>query len=71
MTVLDGQLNEEGVTQISQKINLSERAPGMLRGTFVTKAYEGGGDFSLDVVTKDIAPFDHFVGLQSPKGRAY
>ena len=71
LTVLDGQLNEEGVTQISQKLNLSERAPGMLRGTFVTKAYEGGGDFSLDVVTKDIAPFDHFVGLQSPKGRAY
>lgn len=71
LTVLDGQLNEEGVTQISQKLNLSERAPGMLRGTFVTKAYEGGGDFSLDVVTKDIAPFDHFVGLQSPKARAY
>lgn len=71
LSILDGQLNEEGITQISEKLNLSKRAPGMLKATFVTKAYEGGGDFSLDVITKEVAPFDHFVGLQSPKGRAY
>ncbi|GGG15601.1 membrane protein [Dokdonia pacifica] len=71
VAVLDEQLNEEGVTQINKELSLSKRAPGMLKATFVTKAYEGGGDFSLDVVSKDIAPFDHFVGLQSPKSRAY
>jgi len=71
LTILDGQLNEEGVTQINKELDLGKRAPGMLKATFVTKAYEGGGDFSLDVVSKDVAPFDHFVGLQSPKGRAY
>lgn len=71
VNILDGQLNGEGSATINKKLSLSKRAPGMLKATIVTKAYEGGGDFSLDVVTKDIAPFDYFVGLRSPKGRAY
>lgn len=71
VNVIDGTLDNQGILKINKKLELSKRAPGMLKATFVTKAYEGGGDFSLDVVTKDVAPFDHFVGLQSPKGRAY
>jgi uncharacterized protein YfaS (alpha-2-macroglobulin family) len=71
VTILDGKLNGEGTAPIHKKLSLSKRAPGMLKATIVTKAYEGGGDFSLDVITKEIAPFDHFVGLKSPKGRAY
>lgn len=71
VSVLDGQLDNEGVVKINEKLELSNRAPGMLRATFVTKAYEGGGDFSLDVVSKEVAPFDHFVGVRSPKSRAY
>ena len=71
VNVLDGQLDNEGNIAINQKLELSKRAPGMLKATFVTKAYEGGGDFSLDVMTKDVAPFDHFVGLRSPKSKAY
>ncbi len=71
INVLDTELNEEGMTDIDSELELSDRAPGMLRATFLTKAYEGGGDFSLDVVSKQIAPFDHFVGLRSPESRAY
>ena len=71
VNILEGKLNSAGTAPINKKLSLSKRAPGMLKATIVTKAYEGGGDFSLDVVTKEIAPFDHFVGLQSPKGRAY
>ena len=71
MNVLDGALDAKGNTTISKELELSKRAPGMLKATFVTKAYEGGGDFSLDVVSKELAPFDHFVGLQSPESRAY
>ncbi len=69
--VLDGQVNNEGKTTFTKKLNLSNRAPGMLQGSFVTKAYEGGGDFSLDVTNEPIAPFSHFVGLKSPKARRY
>lgn len=71
INVLDGVLDNEGNTKIAKQLELSKRAPGMLKATFVTKAYEGGGDFSLDVVSKELAPFDHFVGLRSPEGSAY
>ena len=71
LSLLDGTLNNEGSIPIKATLALSKRAPGMLEAAIVTKAYEGGGDFSLDVVTKKVAPFDHFVGIKSPKGRAY
>ncbi|WP_405251026.1 alpha-2-macroglobulin family protein [Dokdonia sp. Asnod3-C12] len=71
INVLDGKLDNEGSTKINKKLELSKRASGMLKATFVTKAYEGGGDFSLDVVSKDVSPFEHFVGLRSPESRAY
>ncbi len=69
--VLKGKLNEEGKTSINKRLELSKNAPGMLRANFLTKVFEGGGDFSIDVISKDLAPFTHFVGLQSPKARAY
>ncbi len=71
LSLLDGTVNNEGSIPIKTKLSLSKRAPGMLEAAIVTKAYEGGGDFSLDVITKKVAPFDHFVGIKSPKGRAY
>ena len=69
--ILKSNLNENGVTTIQKKIELNKNAPGMLRAGFLTKVFEGGGDFSMDVFSKDIAPFSHFVGLQSPESKAY
>ncbi len=69
--ILDGKLNEEGVKSFSKKIGIGKKAPGMLQATFETKVYEGGGDFSMDIFSKNIAPFTHFVGLKSPKTQQY
>lgn len=66
-----GSVNQEGFVNISKKLDISKNAPGMLKANILTKAFEGGGDFSIDVHTVDIAPYSHFVGLQSPKSRAY
>jgi hypothetical protein len=71
LPVLDSKLSEEGKIKFSEKFNISKKAPGMLRATFLTKVYEGGGDFSIDVFTKNLSPFAHFVGLQSPKPHRY
>ncbi|MFS4468508.1 alpha-2-macroglobulin family protein [Maribacter sp. 2210JD10-5] len=68
---LNSKLNEEGNLSINQKINVNAKAPGMLKATFTTKVFEGGGDFSIDVFSKNIAPFSHFVGLKSPKAKRY
>ncbi len=68
---LNSNLNEEGELNINKKIPVTNNAPGMLQATFTTKVFEGGGDFSIDVFSKKIAPFSHFVGLKSPEARQY
>ena len=69
--ILDTQLSEEGLANFSKLISLNSNAPGMLKATFLTKVFEGGGDFSIDVFSKDLAPYSHFVGLRSPDPQQY
>ena len=69
--IINAKVDEQGNIKISKKLDLGNHAPGMLRASFLSKAFEGGGDFSIDVFSKNIAPFTHFVGMRSPKGRAY
>lgn len=64
-------LSQEGTTRFSKEIKIDQKAPGMLKATFLTKLFEGGGDFSLDVYTKQMAPYDYFVGIQSPDPKDY
>src|SRR5690554_2041314 len=69
--LLDNKLSSEGKISFNKSLGIGKNAPGMLKATFLTKVYEGGGDFSLDVFSKDVAPFSHFVGLRSPEAREY
>ena len=68
---LNTTLDENGLATINKKINANKNAPGMLQATFTTKVFEGGGDFSIDVFSKKLAPFTHFVGLRSPEAKRY
>ncbi|MDC6365671.1 MULTISPECIES: alpha-2-macroglobulin family protein [Flavobacteriaceae] len=68
---ISSKLNDNGILDINEKINVNKNAPGMLQATFTTKVFEGGGDFSIDVFSKNLAPFTHFVGLRSPKAKQY
>lgn len=69
--VLKTNLSAEGQVNFSKKLEIEKKAPGMLTATFLTKVFEGGGDFSMDVFTKDLSPFSHFVGLKSPDTKEY
>tara|TARA_R110002072_G_scaffold7503_2_gene40297 strand:+ start:11989 stop:17583 length:5595 start_codon:yes stop_codon:yes gene_type:complete len=69
--VVSKNLSGDGTTEFSKKFDISNKAPGMLSATFLTKIYEGGGDFSIDVFSKNIAPYSHFVGMQSPEPHRY
>lgn len=69
--VFDGKLDKKGNATISKKVSLDINAPGMLKVAFLTKSYENGGDFSMDVISKNYAPYTSFVGLKSPKPKAY
>ncbi len=68
---ITSQLDGNGEMTINKKITANKRAPGMLQATFTTKVFEGGGDFSIDVFSKKLATFSHFVGLRSPKAKRY
>lgn len=67
----DKTLDANGKLNFNQKIELSNKAPGMLKANFLTKVFEGGGDFSVDVFSKTIAPYTHFVGLKAPEPQKY
>ncbi|WP_117880160.1 alpha-2-macroglobulin family protein [Aureibaculum luteum] len=71
VTVFDGKLDAEGNANLTKKLSFNSKAPGMLRASFLTRAFENGGDFSIDVISKNFAPYDAFVGLQSPEAKAY
>ncbi|MFB9055139.1 alpha-2-macroglobulin [Mariniflexile ostreae] len=71
INVFEGQVNEEGVAKITNKLSVGKNAPGMLNVQFLVRAFENGGDFSMDAFTKQYAPYESFVGLQSPEGNAY
>ena len=70
-TIFTGNVNAEGLANITKPLNIGANAPGLLRAQFLVRAFENGGDFSLDAFTKTYAPYTSFVGLKSPKGRAY
>ena len=66
-TIFEGKVNAEGIADINKKINVGSNAPGMLNVSFLTRAFENGGDFSIDAFSKQYAPFKSFVGLKSLK----
>ncbi|MCG8752992.1 hypothetical protein G1K86_12385, partial [Tenacibaculum finnmarkense] len=61
--VLKGTLNNDGETSFSVKPSLENKAPGMLKASFITKVYENGGDFSTDVFSTKVSPYKTYVGL--------
>ncbi|WP_323027670.1 alpha-2-macroglobulin family protein [Gelidibacter japonicus] len=71
MNVFEGNLNEDGIAKVNKSLNVGKNAPGLLNVQFLVRAFENGGDFSLDAFTKTYAPYSSFVGLKSPEGNRY
>ena len=71
INIFEGKLNENGTAKITSNLKVGKNAPGMLNVQFLVRAFENGGDFSVDAFTKKYAPFTTFVGLKSPKGNRY
>ena len=71
INVFEGNVNPEGIAQINNKLKVGKNAPGMLNVQFLVRAFENGGDFSMDAFTMPYAPYKSFVGLRSPEENAY
>lgn len=71
INVFEGSVDADGIAKINNKLEISKNAPGMLNVQFLARAFENGGDFSMDAFTKQYAPYESFVGLRSPKVNNY
>ncbi|WP_397364000.1 alpha-2-macroglobulin family protein [Olleya sp. R77988] len=71
VTIFDGNIDAEGLANITKNLSVGKDAPGMLNAQFLVRAFENGGDFSMDAFSMPYAPYKSFVGLKSPKGKAY
>ncbi|PKR80124.1 hypothetical protein CW751_11510 [Brumimicrobium salinarum] len=68
---LERNLNAEGKLSFNEKVEVQDQAPGMLKVIFKTRAFERGGDFSTDQMAVNYAPYEYFVGVQSPEINKY
>lgn len=68
---LEQKLNAEGKLTFNKKYEISDDAPGMLKAIFTTRVFEQGGDFSMDQIAVNYAPYEYFTGIQSPEINKY
>ncbi|PCH75639.1 MAG: hypothetical protein COB98_08680, partial [Flavobacteriaceae bacterium] len=71
LTIFEGKLDADGFSKINHSLKVGNNAPGLLKIQFLVRAFENGGDYSMDAFTKTYAPYSSFVGLRSPKGNSY
>jgi len=69
--VFDGKVDDNGKVHVNPKIRVSSNAPGMLKANFKIRAFERGGDFSVDRTSILYSPYRGYVGLKIPKGNAW
>lgn len=70
-TIFDATLNSEGKATVIPDFKVKSAAQGLLRANFVTRAFEEGGNFSIDRFTVTYSPFSSYVGIKFPEGDKY
>jgi len=64
------ELDNDGKANVSADINIASLPAGKLRGSLTSRVFEPSGDFSIAKQSLDIHPYQHYVGMQMPKGDA-
>ena len=63
-----GQTDQTGNAAFNYTLPIMREAGGAVRAIFETKAFEPGGDFSINTKSVNYYPFPTFVGLRMPEG---
>ncbi|MDC0303625.1 MG2 domain-containing protein [Flavobacteriales bacterium] len=69
--VFEGRLDKDGKAVVQPKIEVHKSAPGMLRANFKVRAFEKGGEFSVDRFSIPYSPYRGYVGVKIPKGKGW
>lgn len=68
ITIFNQHLDAEGEARINTSLHHNEQATGMLKAVFKTRIFEPGGNFSTDVWSEKVHPFDYYTGIRVPRG---
>jgi alpha-2-macroglobulin len=67
-TLYEGTLDDKGSATVSGSIDVQGQAPGKLSAAFLVRVFEKGGAFSSEQFSKELSPYDSYVGLRVPRG---
>lgn len=66
--IFSGRTNQEGNVEFNYQLPSTSSSAGALKATFSTKAFEPGGDFSINTKSVKYLPYQSFVGMRLPEG---
>ncbi|MDR0559205.1 MAG: hypothetical protein LBG92_03490, partial [Prevotellaceae bacterium] len=66
-----GKLGNDGSVSFSEKITVESATSGKLKANFITRVFEEGGDFSVDIQSREISPYKRYAGILQPKGTGF
>jgi uncharacterized protein YfaS (alpha-2-macroglobulin family) len=67
----EGRTDEKGYASVRGKLESYNHPPGMLKANFMIRAYEPGGNFSTNYVSRDFSPYEAYVGIRMPEPNKY
>jgi alpha-2-macroglobulin len=65
-TVFEGRTDSRGEAVFSTTLTTKNAAPGMLNASFITRAFESGGGFSIDRFSMPYSAYEYYAGLGFP-----
>jgi len=65
--IFDGKIDQNGKATVALDLKGNKSAPGMLNANFITRVFEKGGDFSIDMQRIKFAPYESFIGIKMPE----
>ena len=67
-TIFEDAVDVNGQATLSTKLN-NGYAPGKIRANFKVRAFEAGGDVSVNSFSKKVSPYKAYAGVNIPKNR--
>lgn len=71
INIYEGNVNDNGTRNFTANFKNINTAAGMMQAHFFTRAFEPGGDFSMDVTSKKVSPYRYYVGINAPDTDLY
>lgn len=69
--VFEGRVDADGKAAVYPDIQVQKNAPGMLQAHFRIRAFENGGEFSVDRFSIPYSPYRGYVGVKVPEGKGW